>query len=168
MFDPTTNSKNTKKIIALEKRFKLVEDASQELYQRQNKFGDVVFIITRKTEFLNVMSMAGAFMRNIPVTNDKGERSNLYEAFDENGSIKKGWKLSDTQSNEQFLLDVDLRMSKLKSRIHGNYTDKLRGKENILGRMAFQFRTWMPEMFNARFGRQDYDHILKQEIRGRW
>jgi hypothetical protein len=36
------------------------------------------------------MSMAGAFMRNIPVTNDKGEKSNLYEAFDENGSIKSG------------------------------------------------------------------------------
>ena len=168
IFDPARKSKNTKKLINIEKRFHLVEDASQELYKEENKFGEVVYVIVKKTEFLNVMSMAGAFMRNIPVTNDKGEKSNLYEAFDENGNIKAGWKLSDTKSNEDFLLDVDLRMLKLKHKIHGNYGDRLKGKENILGRMAFQFRTWMPEMYNARFGKQGFDDILQKEVRGRW
>lgn len=90
IFDPARKSKNTKKLINIEKRFHLVEDASQEIYKEESKFGEVVYVIVKKTEFLNVMSMAGAFMRNIPVTNDKGEKSNLYEAFDENGNIKAG------------------------------------------------------------------------------
>ena len=58
-------------------------------------------------------------------------------------------------------------MLKLKHKIHGNYGDRLKGKENILGRMAFQFRTWMPEMYNARLGKKGPDHILQKEVRGR-
>lgn len=58
-------------------------------------------------------------------------------------------------------------MLKLKHKIHGNYGDRLKGKENILGRMTFQFRTWMPEMYNARFGKQGFDDILQKEVRGR-
>ena len=132
IFDPARKSKNTKKLINIEKRFHLVEDVSQELYKEENKFGEVVYVIVKKTEFLNVMSMAGAFMRNIPVTNDKGEKSNLYEAFDENGNIKTGWKLSETKSNEDFLLDVDLRMLKLKHKIHGNYAIDSKAKKIFL------------------------------------
>ena len=166
--DPMKNKSNTKRLIAIEKRFKLVEDTSQELYARGSSAIDGIYIITKKTEFINVMSFAGAFMRNIPVKNDRDEDSNLFEAFDDKGNIKSGWKLSDTKSNDEFLLDVDLRMLQLKHKIHGNYGDKLMGKEKILGRMLFQFRTWMPEMFNARFGKADYDHILQKELKGRW
>ena len=167
IFDPFGKSKTTRKLIGIEKFFHLVEDANQELYQHKDKFTEGAFIITKKTEFINVMSMAGAFLRNIPVKNDKGEVSNLFEAFDENGNIKEGWKLSDTKTNEQFLLDVDLRMRKIKHKIHGNYGDRLKGKETIFGRMAFQFRTWMPEMYNARFGKAQFDPILQKEIGGR-
>lgn len=156
------------KLIALEKRFSLVEDASQELYQRVDGLGKVVYVIVRKTEFVNVVSMATAMMRNIPVKNDKGEVSNLYEAFDNNGNIKEGWKLSEEMSDSDFLAEVAIRIRRIKHKTQGNYGDKLKGKEHLFGRMIFQFRTWMPEMYNARFGKSDYDPILKKEIKGRW
>lgn len=168
VLDPTGKSNTSRKLIGIEKFFNLVDDASQELYSTQNKFGDVVYVITKKTEFINVMSMAGAFLRNIPVKNDKGEVSNLFEAFDNDGSIKKGWKLSDTKSNEEFLIRVSLDLIKVRDMTHGNYRDKLKGKEGILGRMAFQFRTWMPEMYRARLGKGGFDDILQKEIKGRW
>jgi len=167
VFDPFGKSKTTRKLIGIEKFFHLVEDPSQELYQSKNKFLGGAFIITKKTEFINVMSMAGAFLRNVPVTNDKGEKSNLFEAFDTDGNIKDGWKLSDTKTNDQFLMDVNMRMRKIKHKIHGNYGDRLKGKETIFGRMAFQFRTWMPELFNARLQKAQFDPILQKEIKGR-
>lgn len=88
--DPKRKSEVSKKLVSIENRFRLVGDPSQELYRQEGKFTEIAYVITKKTEFFNVMAMAGAYLRNIPATNDKGEKSNLYEAFDENGKIKSG------------------------------------------------------------------------------
>jgi len=150
VYDPRRSNPTTKKLIGIEKRFRLVSDASQELYRQEGKLTDIAYIITKKTEFINIMSMAGAYFRNIPVTDDQGNKSNLYEAFDENGSIKDGWILDDKLSNEKFLFNVDMAIHRLIQKSHGNYSDPMMFKKHIFGRMAMQFRTWMPEMFNSR------------------
>jgi hypothetical protein len=36
------------------------------------------------------MSFTGAYLRNIPVADNNGIKSNLYEAFDDKGVIKEG------------------------------------------------------------------------------
>ena len=150
IYDPFRKNKSTKKLIAVEKLFHCVEDPSQELYQQQGKSGEIAYIITKKTEFVNIMALSGAFLRNIPVTDNNGKKSNLFEAIDENGKIKEGWILDEKKSNNQFLFDVSMMLHELIKKSHGNYKDKLMGKKTILGQMAFQFRTWMPEMFRAR------------------
>ena len=148
--DPRRKNDVTKKLVSIENRFRLVGDPSQELYRQEGKFTEIAYIITKKTEFFNVMAMAGAYLRNIPATNDKGEKSNLYEAFDENGKIKSGWTLDDKRSNDDFLFQVELSLHRLIQKSHGNYKDPLMAKKTIVGQMAMQFRTWMPEMFNSR------------------
>jgi len=168
IYDPYRKNKTTKKIIAIEKLFSCVEDPSQELYSEQSKLTETAYIITKKTEFVNIMSMTGAFLRNIPVTNNKGEKSNLFEAIDENGKIKEGYKLHDKKSNDQFLFDVSMMIHELIKKSHGNYKDKLMGKKTVLGQMAFQFRTWMPELYRSRWGKNEYSDILQKEFKGRW
>lgn len=110
-------------------------------------------------------------MRNIPVTDNKGQKSNLYEAFDDNGKIKEGWILDESMSNDDFLFNVEMQLRLLIKKSHGNYRDPLMGKKTTLGRMAFQFRTWMPEMYESRWGKGTdgkLDPILKKEFKGRW
>jgi hypothetical protein len=144
------SNSTTKKLIGIEQRFRVVSDPSQELYRQEGKASDVIYIITKKTEFVNCMAFTGAFMRNIPVTDNKGQKSNLYEAFDDNGKIKEGWILDESMNNDDFLFNVEMQLRLLIKKSNGNYRDPLMGKKTTLGRMAFQFRTWMPEMYESR------------------
>lgn len=67
------------------------------------------------------MSFTGAYLRNIPAIDNNGVESNMYESFDDKGGIKDGWKLSETQSNKDFLFDVQMNVKKLLVKSHGNY-----------------------------------------------
>ena len=113
IFDPAGKQSITKKLISIEKKFKLVSTAADELYKQDSKFADKLYIITKKVEFYNIMNFSGAYLRNIPVTDNMGKASNLFEAFDENGNIKEGWVLSNKKSNDDFLFDVNVALNKL-------------------------------------------------------
>jgi hypothetical protein len=56
----------------------------------------------------------------------------------------------------------------LRKKTHGNYTDPLKIKATVIGRMAMQFRTWIPEMYEARWGSEKEDLILGENVKGRW
>ena len=169
IYDPKRKNEVTKKLVGIESRFRLVGDPSQELYRQEGKFTEIAYIITKKTEFVNVMAMAGAYLRNIPVTDNEGKKSNLYEAFTEDGKIKDGWVLDPKESNDDFLFRVEMQLHRLVQKSHGNYKDPLMAKSTILGQMAMQFRTWMPEMYKSRWGKSEgVDPILKKEFKGRW
>jgi hypothetical protein len=150
-FDPTGKSEATRKMFNIEKKFDILHESQNELFQgNDNAINKAAYFITRKTEFINVMSFASAYMMNIPVKDNNGKDSTLWEAFDADGKIKDGWILSEEKSNEKFLFDVKLNIDKLVVKSHGNYWTNMKGKEKFLGRALFQFRSWMPEMFSSR------------------
>ena len=156
-------------MIGIEKSLDIQEEQQNELFELgTSKFIEAAYKINKKTEFVNMMSFTGAYLRNIPVTDNNGVKSNMYEAFDDKGNIKDGWKLSETKSNKDFLFDVQINVKKLLVKSHGNYWTKMKGKEQLMGRALLQFRSWMPEMYASRFAKVDYDPILQTEFKGRY
>ena len=116
-----------------------------------------MYKIQDKTEFVNTMSQALAFMKNIKVKDDKGNESNFYESIDENGKIREGWVLDDKMTNVNFIFEMKSRLGQLRDKTHGDYRNKMKIKSSVVGRMVMQFRTWIPEMYEARWGKEDYD-----------
>lgn len=169
VFDPKANKTGAKKMIAIDQLFNITGKQSQELFDRGGgKVEEYLYKIQDKTEFVNTMSQAAAFMKNIKVKDDKGNEHTFFEALDENGKVKDGWILSDKMSNTSFVFEMKSRLDELRKMTHGNYSDKMMFKSHVLGRMVMQFRTWIPEMYEARWGKEDYNYILKENIKGRW
>lgn len=109
-------------MIGIERALDIQEEQQNELFDLStSKFINAAYKINKKTEFVNMMSFTGAYLRNIPVVDNNGVKSSLYEAFDDKGQIKDGWKLSENQSNKDFLFDVQINLKKLLVKSHGNY-----------------------------------------------
>lgn len=90
-FDPFGKNESTRKIVNIGKALDIQGESQNELFeQSESNFTKAAYFINKKTEFVNMMSFSCAYLRNIPVADENGNASNLYEAFDENGGIKKG------------------------------------------------------------------------------
>lgn len=105
------------------------------------------------------------------------EGVNLYDMYDDQGNIKdkyksleKDWTTKvdfDTQNEFTKFRDSVIEMNKIN---HGNYdpNSAIKIKQNILGRIVTQFRTWGIEGFNTRYGELQYNAQLKRYTKGRW
>ena len=128
VLDPYAKLESTQKMIAVEKLFDVLHEASQELYEK-NAITEKIYILTKKTEFVNTMAFASAYLKSIPVKDETGSKANMFDAINKNGKIKDGWVLSDEKSNNDFIFDVKLKLDLLVMKSHGNYKDKMVGKE---------------------------------------
>ena len=70
---------NAKKMIAIDQLFNISGKQSQELFDRgDGKVEEYLYKIQDKTEFVNTMSQAAAFMKNIKVKDDKGNEYTFF------------------------------------------------------------------------------------------
>jgi hypothetical protein len=114
--------------------------------------------------------------KKVKVTIDgKEQEIPLYEAYDENGNWKygedKSWEgdFNKKEDNRKWL-DFKLKVDQVIAKVHGNYNPDapIRAKRYVLGRALMQFRTWIPEGVESRFGAAKYDELLQRNVEGRY
>ena len=178
---PGYSSEETKKIKAINAKLDITQMAVNELYDLTNSSGFAKwkkkvavanpFYINERTEYINQMPLALAYISNKKVFSSKDESiKTFYDAIDVNGNIKEGVILVEGKSNQQALIELKQQLDRLIKITHGNYSSMspMMGKQTIIGRALLQFRGWMPEMINARFGPELQDNILGITIKGRY
>jgi hypothetical protein len=159
------------KIRALMDSQDLMQDSSQELYasdfQSKSRFKFLFpYNLQKRSEYVNQAPLMVAMMMSKKVQTDKGEVS-LWEAYDDNGK----WNTAEYGAEPREVIDEHtISIIGMIQKNHGNY-DKvsvLKGKETILGRMLFQFRTWLPEAIANRFEYARHDTSLNITTKGRY
>lgn len=112
----------------------------------------------------------------------KGKEISLFDAFEvekftnEQGKVltaklklKDGVKNKDgSDVTEQDLIDLKLKIGKINQSMNGAFNDADKGSIHryALGRLAMQFRQWMPAHYNRRFAGTYYDAIMDQQREG--
>lgn len=169
-----------KKIIAINNKFHLVSKSMNELYNIEesswlNKIKGKAkwlnpMIVNEVTEFQNQMPLILARLRTMKAYDIDGNEVSYWDAFDDDANIKEGYRLSKTLSNKDALQEMELHLVDLINRTHGNYkqTEAKLFKKDLLYRMLFQFRGWMPEGISGRWGKEEYSKLLGITTKGRY
>ena len=127
-------------------------------------------VINEVTELQNQMPVIRAYLLHKKAFDNNGNETNYWDAFNEDMTIKEGYKLSDKVSNEDALIDMELSIRDLIKRSHGDYDQhnaKLY-KKHALSRAMYQFRGWMPEGIASRFGKEEEVNLLGETVKGRY
>lgn len=186
--------KEAEKISNLAERFgiktSLYENADPNVYRRaKSKLVTFLYALQEGGEFLAANQIMLAMMLNTKVKDSKGKETNLFEAFDDNGNIKpefdnlEEWKsvevLKDGE-NVSKLNEFISSLNNIRHRTQGDYSNPIKAKSKVLGRILFMFRTWLPQAIRERFGEQNdmldfkgryrtYADILKlKKTKGGW
>ncbi len=103
-----------------------------------------------------------------------GKEIPLYEAYDDNGNFKHedtAWEgdVNNKQHNRKWL-NFKLKVDQIISKVHGNYNPDapIRAKRIVFGRALMQFRSWIPEGIESRYGQRRYDEFLDRDVEGRY
>jgi len=99
-------------------------------------------------------------------------KTSLWEMLDEKGELKPE-HLKHFGTKEEFndyMLRNSTRIMGVNEQIHGRYStrDAAILNQNVLFRMAFQFKKWIPAAVETRLGRKQYNDRLMVETEGRW
>ena len=99
-------------------------------------------------------------------------KTSLWEMLDDKGELKPEF-LQHFGSQEEFkdyMLRNSTRIMGVNEQIHGRYStrDAAILNQNVLFRMAFQFKKWIPAAVETRLGRKQYNDRLMVETEGRW
>jgi len=132
--------------------------------------------IMRKADMVSKGSVMVATMLNIEIKDNKGNVSNLWEAFDEEGNLKEEFQTeeninnwgSTTEVND--LLRLGTRIAQINKRNHGNYdpNSPIQANAGALGKSMLQFRRWMLEGFATRFENESFNENLDRLVKGRY
>lgn len=164
----------SKKIRKMTELFDVLKDASTELYKASNrspimsKFRAFLpYQITKRTEYINQGQTFIAYMLHQKVKDLQGKEFSLWEAFDDNGE----WKTEQFgKMSQNKFSHTKTSVDQLIKRLHGNYDElsPVMGKESIVGRALFQFKSWFPETWRKYYGKEVTDHILGDQYKGRY
>lgn len=151
----------------------LYNSTLQRIFGRSNLY----FLMTAGEHYLrgrNMLSMLDAYR----VFDEEGNEMSLDEAFevseikDDNGKtvsatlvLKEGVQDKDGNPITQDMIDdYALKIGKVSQSLNGALSDIDKGAINrqALGRMAMQFRQWMPAHYNRRFAGEYYDAIMEE------
>lgn len=125
----------------------------------------------------NMLSHLNAFK----VKDRNGKKIPLHKAFEVDVEIREGvqvggkLKIKDGVTNLDGSKITEKQLSQLRNKImrtskyitvNVNPMDRAAVQRNMWGRLAMQFRGWIPAHFNRRFGKAQYDNLLEQEIEG--
>jgi hypothetical protein len=99
-------------------------------------------------------------------------KTSLWEMLDDKGELKvEHLKHFGTQEEFQdYMLRNSTKIMGVNEQIHGRYStrDAAILNQNVLFRMAFQFKKWIPAAVETRLGRRQYNDRLMAETEGRW
>ena len=99
-------------------------------------------------------------------------KTSLWEMLDDKGELKPEFlqHFSSQEEFQDYMLRNSTRIMGVNEQIHGRYStrDAAILNQNVLFRMAFQFKKWIPAAVETRLGRKQYNDRLMAETEGRW
>ena len=99
-------------------------------------------------------------------------KTSLWEMLDNKGELKPEHlkHFGSKEAFQDYMLRNSTRIMGVNEQIHGRYStrDAAILNQNVLFRMAFQFKKWIPAAVETRLGRRQYNDRLMAETEGRW
>jgi len=130
--------------------------------------------IVQRTEYFNQSPLVIARLRNTFITDKNGNKSSVWNALDESGNLLEDFKTDENMQWETGIGDditqFKLAMEDIIRQTHGDYSNlsRMRVKKYALGRAATQFKTWLPEAINSRFGNERTSLLTGVTTKGRY
>lgn len=132
------------------------------------------YVAVNSSEWLNQAEVALSILYDTKFIDNEGNEVSLYEALTKEGSFnyeKYGNSIYDPIKKkdvtpEEFIEDIKLMIDTEIIRIHGNYdqTKPIAIKENVLGRMGIQFKSWLPESMASSWEDSKNDYMLRDNL----
>lgn len=96
-------------------------------------------------------------------------KTSFWEMLDEKGNLKEEFKHLFPDFNE-YMVRTSMKVIGVNAKIHGRYSgrDAAIINQNVLWRMMFQFKKWIPAAIESRFEGKRFDETLGVEVEGRW
>jgi len=174
-----------RKVEALIDKFNVLFEVSEAAYGTKNTLSDKIKKLgillpyegQKRGEYI-IQGMLLVAMLKSKTIQINGKNIALYEVFKENGEWdtekygeeQEEWSTDVTGlSNNSYTKFRDRIIQTIK-RVHGNYdpTSMVEGKATSIGRMLFQFKSWIPAGITTRFERKRYDQYLDRDVKGRY
>jgi hypothetical protein len=170
-----------KKMMLLMEHFDILKDSSEELYTDDSvsQFGNAIagdrkwmkrfssFYINKKVEYMNQAPTMAAMLMNRGLWDkfDVKDDKLVFEGEEVVDNDKSMFHVTSDEYHKQ-RLQIDHIIKKL----NGNYDpySRVQIKKTALGRAAMQFRSWIPELINERFGEEKNDRVMGRKERGRY
>ena len=176
-----------KKLNVIAHKMSLLQ-SNLDIDAKKNKpmlFGRDVSILTpydwgNRAEFMNQMPVAVAIMLETMVEDGNGGEISIYDALDDDGKLLAQYRTPKNIENwESASTSPDANAAKIAMvskiheaiiTIHGNYNSDapVLGKRKWYGRAAFQFKSWLPEAIETRFGKEHIDPVTGARRKGRY
>jgi len=165
---------------ALMDRFDILQTPTSELFKASvgnvsGKFQNFSpYELIRKTEYFNQSPLVIAKLRETEIFDKDGNKSTVWNAINEEGNLREEFR---TENNMQWETgsgkDVNsfkLAMEDIIRQTHGDYSSlsRMRIKKYALGRMLTQFKTFLPEAINSRFGNERTSLLTGVTTKGRY
>jgi hypothetical protein len=166
----------------LAKKYNVIMDSSNELQKASvnskwkflNRLNP--YYPLKKTEEYNQLPLLVAVLRSTFITDEAGNRSSVFNAFEvKDGIVKMKDSFRKTNSEWDTLqgqnyIDFKAKMEKVIMEVHGDYTNTygMMVKSNQAGKILMMFKTWLPREIHKRFGIEYYDSITKTTVKGRY
>lgn len=99
-------------------------------------------------------------------------KTSLWEMLDDKGEVKPEYlkHFGSKEGFHEYMLRNSTKIMGVNEQIHGRYStrDAAILNQNVIARMAFQFKKWIPAAIETRFGAKQYNDRLMVETEGRW
>lgn len=154
-------TKGAKKARNLIDRYKIIQDASNELQKASVKTNFSwtsklsPYELIRRVEYVNQAPLMIAMLKHLKV--DDGKTS-VWDAMDENGRLREPYRTQENINNWEEASGNEYKnfkttLSKAIVVAHGNYDDKrgMMAKSTLLGKALLMFKTWITSAFYQRF-----------------
>lgn len=172
-----------KKTRALMDRYRILQDASNELQKASSKsaFSQLrkfdPYEGTRRTEYLNQAPLMISILLDEKIVGKDGTESNVWDAMNPDGSLSENFATEDNINNWEKgsgkkYQDFSSKIKKTIVNAHGDY-DELRGNmatERVSGKALLMFKRWMGRQFYQRFAMipQPDIEVGVKEYKGRY
>lgn len=95
----------------------------------------------------------------------------FWDLLDDNGELKKEYSSVMTKEDlDNMITSFSAKIQAVNSKMHGRYSQRDAAiiNQNVLWRMAFQFKKWIPAAIETRLGNKQFDNTLGDIQEGRW
>lgn len=152
--------KNALKIAELMRRYNLIGHNMAHQEDGMAWF----YTLQESGEFMSQGATAVAQMLHTKVETKEGTKTlwDLFSLDDKGMIVYHSDKLAEDSEwlSKEKLNAAFQKIRKVNQKIHGDYTNPLMVKQNVLGRVVMKFRTWLPMAMKDRFGAYYEDREL--------